>query len=256
MEDTRTEAERAYDATRLSPLTTAEKRAIARQADQALAAHFARRSETEDANASIAVLSGLPAVNLETWQGDEDDDEADTVYTDFKAGTGLTEVMVGTYGGDKAGIELHINSIPLNVWKHEVITLADLAQIRDNITALLNDERLRAQAEAPALRPITVEKLYRDGSGDLVEEKCGPLAYVDYAIGINFEGGEHDDDRAWISFCVAENRKPLDYTCPMVGLCDGEALPLHLVERAFVNFQRLLADPRVQAMVKAAGTVE
>lgn len=170
MEDTRTEAERAYDATRLSPLTAAEKRAIARQADQALAAHFARRAETEDTNALIDVLSGLPADP----------------------------------------------------------------------------------------RPITVEKLYRDPTqgGDLVEEARGPLAYVDYAIGINFEGGEHDDDRAWISFCVAETPKPHDYTCPMVGLCDGEALPLHLVERAFVNFQRLMADPRVQAMVKASGTIE
>ncbi len=38
--DNRTAAEIAYDSTRLSPLTTAEKRALARQADEALAAHF------------------------------------------------------------------------------------------------------------------------------------------------------------------------------------------------------------------------
>ena len=45
MKDNRTEAERAYDATRLSPLSEAEKRAIGREADQLLAAHFAPQAE-------------------------------------------------------------------------------------------------------------------------------------------------------------------------------------------------------------------
>lgn len=51
--DTRTPAEIAYDSTRLSPLSNEEKRALGREADQLLAAHFA----PEDTDAIIAVLS-------------------------------------------------------------------------------------------------------------------------------------------------------------------------------------------------------
>ena len=83
-----------------------------------------------------------PAVTVTTWQG-----EVGTPYTDFHAGAGLTGVMIGSYGSDKSGIELIIGGIALNQGLEEIITLDDVRQLRDNLTALLNDARLLAAVE-------------------------------------------------------------------------------------------------------------
>ena len=110
--DTRTPAEIAYDATRLSP-----------------------------APVPVA-LEAQPAITAETWQS-----EAGEPYTDFTIGEGLTKVLIGTYN-DKPGIELVIGGACINTYLHEVITLADVGQLRDNLTALLNDARLQAAERA------------------------------------------------------------------------------------------------------------
>ncbi len=55
--------------------------------------------------------------------------------------------MIGSYGSDKSGIELIIGGIALNQGLEEIITLDDVRQLRDNLTALLNDARLLAAVE-------------------------------------------------------------------------------------------------------------
>ena len=83
-----------------------------------------------------------PAVTVTTWQG-----EAGTTYADFSAGDGLTKALIGTHGGTKDGIELIIGGWPINEHLDEVLTLDDVRQLRDNLTALLNDARLLAAVE-------------------------------------------------------------------------------------------------------------
>lgn len=67
--DTRTPAEIAYDSTRLSPLSNEEKRALGREADQLLAAHFspdeaAWQAHAQQVSAALraarAALAGQP----------------------------------------------------------------------------------------------------------------------------------------------------------------------------------------------------
>lgn len=69
-------------------------------------------------------------------------------------GDRLTEALIGTYGGDKPGVELVIGGSPINERVEQVIALADVRRLRDNLTALLRDARLagacvRAEAGAP-----------------------------------------------------------------------------------------------------------
>lgn len=215
--DTRTEAERRYDATRLSPLPTASAPAVTVQpfiCDDTLNADYGQPigtsylcngvevyvpdepSEpvqlelptttggrpdmtsmcitpsaldyephlTPDAFAAVstllndpriqaaltrhgagappAPLPAAPTVTANTWQG-----EAGTFYTDFSVGSGLTGVMVGTLGDDKRGIDLVIGGRDINPHTDEVLTMDDVRQLRDNLTALLNDARLLAAVE-------------------------------------------------------------------------------------------------------------
>ena len=83
-----------------------------------------------------------PAVTVTTWQG-----EVGTPYTDFSAGDGLTRVMIGTHVGTKDGIELIVGGACINEHSDEVLTLADVRQLRDNLDALLSDARLLAAVE-------------------------------------------------------------------------------------------------------------
>ena len=105
--DSRTPAERAYDAQCLS------------------------RIEYTQAPAA--------PVTVETWLGDEG-----RHYVDFLAGEGITKVLIGFYGPDKPGIELAIGEYCLNPLLTEVITLADVRTLRDNLSTLLADPRVIA----------------------------------------------------------------------------------------------------------------
>lgn len=64
--------------------------------------------------------------------------------TDFTLGDGLTKTRIGTYGGEKPGIALIIGGNGINEMFGEIITLADLRQLRDNLSALLSDPRVLA----------------------------------------------------------------------------------------------------------------
>lgn len=77
------------------------------------------------------------AVELEQWQSEEH------AYIDFTIGDGLTKVLIGTYdGSSKDGVELKIGGKSMNIYNDQIITLADVRQLRDNLTALLSDPRL------------------------------------------------------------------------------------------------------------------
>jgi len=95
-------------------------------------------AEKIDAVLGAAPLAA-PAIQAEQWQSEDG-----TVYTDFVIGDGLTKVLIGTHGGQKSGVELIIGKSPLNERVEEVMTLDDVRQLRDNLTALLNDAGLAA----------------------------------------------------------------------------------------------------------------
>ena len=61
-------------------------------------------------------------------------------FTDLVIGEGLTKVVIGAYG-DKSGVELIIGGSVINQYLADVLTLADVAQLRDNLNALLADPR-------------------------------------------------------------------------------------------------------------------
>ena len=69
-------------------------------------------------------------------------------YTDLAVGEGLTRVVIGVSGANKPGLELIIGGHAINQYLNESITLADVAQLRDNLNALLADPRLQAEHEA------------------------------------------------------------------------------------------------------------
>ena len=105
--DTRTEAERRYDATALSSRPHA------------------------------AAPEPAAVVQTETYQLEDG-----TPYTDLAAGAGLTRVVIGSYGDGKAGLELIIGGSQINQYIDEVLTVDDVRELRDNLSALLADPRL------------------------------------------------------------------------------------------------------------------
>lgn len=96
-----------------------------------------------DADSSVEEIATDTVVTVTTWRQ----------YSSFYAGCDLTEVMVGPHSGngDKAGVELVIGGTCINMCESEVITMADVQAIRDNLTALLNDARLWAAYRAVAV---------------------------------------------------------------------------------------------------------
>ena len=63
---------------------------------------------------------------------------------DYAIGEGLTRALIGTHDHDKEGIELIIGGNPINERVEEVITLADVRRLRDNLSTLLADPRVQA----------------------------------------------------------------------------------------------------------------
>jgi hypothetical protein len=121
-------------------------------------------------------------ITSDTWQNDDG-----TTYTDYTVGTGLTKVLVGTYAGEKDGVELTIGGCPINERLEQVLTLADVRQIRDNLSALLGDVRVQAhQARIAGLPPIpTVPTKTNRGLWD------APLGSIDgCAVTGTYEGRE------------------------------------------------------------------
>jgi hypothetical protein len=104
-------------------------------------------------------LPAAPSVRTELTYYDSKGELTDApggllACTDYVVGDGLTKVVIGQHAGDKSGVELIIGGSCINEHLDEVITLADVRELRDNLTVLLNDLRLRqaclrAEAGAP-----------------------------------------------------------------------------------------------------------
>ena len=126
--DTRTEAERRYDAAALS--------------------------RPRPTSAPAPAAAPVPAVEVDAWQSDDG-----VSYSDLVAGEGLTQVTIGNRAPREPGIELLIGGRAINERTADVLTTADLRQLRDNLTALLADPRLQPPAELP---PIPVAPAHAD----------------------------------------------------------------------------------------------
>lgn len=96
----------------------------------------------------IVADAPLPTVTVTPWQG-----EAGAAYTDFTVGNGLTKVLLGTHSSDKSGVELVVGGACINERSDEVLTLDDVRQLRDNLTALLHDTRVLAAVESAPQAP-------------------------------------------------------------------------------------------------------
>lgn len=94
-----------------------------------------------------ATPPATPAITVTTWQSEDG-----VSFTDFHTGAGLTRASIGTYGDDKPGLELVVGGNGINEMIDEVLTLADVRQLRDNLTALLEDTRLQAAERAANAR--------------------------------------------------------------------------------------------------------
>ena len=70
----------------------------------------------------------------------------EVVGFDYTIGEGLTKVLIGVGGGVREGIELIIGGSALNQRLSEVITLADVRRLRDNLSALLTNPRVQQAA--------------------------------------------------------------------------------------------------------------
>lgn len=87
----------------------------------------------------VCFTASAPTITTETWQL-----EYGETNTDFTVGQGLTRVTIGISGSDKPGLELIIGGNAINQYLNEVLTLADVRQLRDNLNILLADPRLQA----------------------------------------------------------------------------------------------------------------
>lgn len=160
-----------------------------------------------------------------------DDDGQDFPW--LEAGEGLTEVRVCPDGEDQPGVLLVIGGTAINEENDQIITLADLRQIRDNLSVILADPRLGGPLPPPPA--IYTERLYHedDEDGDLTEEPCGPLAYVDYCIG-------QGDAKVAISFDVNGRY------APDVDLGDRPSIKLDHFLAWLPNLLALLSSEQVQ----------
>jgi hypothetical protein len=98
-----------------------------------------------------------PAIRIERLINDDTCDAArfgTEMGVDYSCGAGLTKALIGTGMESKLGIELIIGGSSVNSDIDQVLTLADVRELRDNLTALLGDARLvaactRVEAGAP-----------------------------------------------------------------------------------------------------------
>lgn len=90
----------------------------------------------------------MPVVATPVWRdGDGDLDREAGVsiaYYDYSVGEGLTNVLIGISAEGKPGLELIIGGSQINAFLNDVLTLADVRQLRDNLSALLADPRVAA----------------------------------------------------------------------------------------------------------------
>jgi len=106
-----------------------------------------------------------------------------STWATFTTGEGLTKVYVSADDHEWPGVHLIIGGSSINDGIDEIIALADLRQLRDNLTALLADERLAAalgELPTPAAPAVRVQPHICD---DKIDPRYGKeVAWVDYIV--------------------------------------------------------------------------
>ena len=169
----------------------------------------------------IVADAPLPTVTVTPWQG-----EAGAAYTDFTVGNGLTKVLLGTHSGDKSGVELVVGGACINERSDEVLPLDDVRQLRDNLTALLNDTRVLAAVESAPQAP----------------QPPTPAAPAVALI-------DHGDD--WIEYRAGRTALSVEDGVPACVLAFETSHDLNPARRQDVrDLYTLLSDTRVQAWLR------
>lgn len=174
------------------------------------------------------------SVQVEHWQGEDG-----ALFTDLRIGSGLTKVLIGGYGPDpdKRGVELIIGGTGINEGIDEILTLSDVRQLRDNLTALLTDPRLTADpliplGSAPLVRPIP--SICDD---EVDEVRHGTRVGTDWVSGPGIP-----EDVAYVHVPNELTDLPL-----YIYLPDMNGIPLAKIEADLPHIIALLTDKRVQA---------
>lgn len=132
---------------------------------------------TPEKAVAVALADEAPAVRVKHIQSEDD------CWTNFEAGDGLTKVLVSPREWQNAiGVFLIIGGHSINDYLDEVITLADLRQLRDNLTALLADERLAAAAGEPPTPAAPVVRAQPCICDDKNDPHYGGIAWMDYIV--------------------------------------------------------------------------
>jgi hypothetical protein len=220
MSDPRTPAEIRYDAERDGTLYAPRLDLDHDPLIIALEAIDALESEWDDPHC-VSTDESRPIL-VERWQNKKGTIRWQNFRIAERVDVGVLE------GGTKPGIELTIAGNSINEDLTDIWTLDDLRQLRDDLCALLADDRLLAAAQ-PADPRITVERP-ADADCPCTEYHCGSILV------------EVLDD-------------PKDGLEGSAGLCvynfGGDFVTLADAQRDAVDLFTLLGDPRVKAAIEA-----
>ncbi len=90
--------------------------------------------------------SRMPVVAAPVWRDGNGDLSWEAgvsiAYYDYAVGEGLTKVLIGISTEGKPGLELIIGGSQINTFLDQALTLDDIRELRDNLSALLDDPRL------------------------------------------------------------------------------------------------------------------
>lgn len=172
----------------------------------------------------------LPAVRVASVQ----DDHGET-FSSLVVGEGFTEARIAQ-DDDQPGVLLVVGGSCINQELGEIITLDDVRQLRDNLTALLSDPRLAAGplaplGSAPSVRPVP------SICDDTADPRHGTQIGVDWVSGPGVP-----EDVPYIHIPDAPSEHPLCFY-PL----NENGIPLPELESWLPHIIALLSDPRVQA---------
>lgn len=180
----------------------------------------ARAWENGEPEPPTFAAPALPSVHI---RHTEDTDGSS--WPVFTVGEGLTRVQIAPED-EWPGVYLNIGHTGINDQIDQIITLEDVRQLHQNLTALLNDPRLGGGLPAPI---VSASPWFCDDEID--RENYGKRRGMDYVSG-DVEIYIPDAPDAYpISLC----------------LMDEGHIPLSKIEQALPHIMALLADPRVQA---------
>jgi hypothetical protein len=244
--DTRTEAERRYDAERDGTLYLVRQPAAAAPAWNAPAALVTdyltavfRRFSTEKSMPTVEGIALMAETIMTLCAAEEDEPPpaapSSAVTVEHDEGS-----ITYRCGSNAIYFDPSYDGVQLSVFNCSAFELEEVDSGLPDLIALMADPRVRAAlGRSPAMPPVSaieVEHLYHDldRRGDLTEEPRGPLAYVSYMMG-------EDGTKAEFSIRVDGSH------APYVSLPWSQEVATDTAEQAARNLLALLNDPRVQA---------